>query len=76
MKPDQPDNNPKRRTYSVPEAAAVSGLGVMAIYRGVRAGKIPHLPTGTRVIRIPIHAFHEWIDTAGGQIEGGQHVSR
>lgn len=60
----------QRRTYSVPEAAAVAGVGVMAIYRGVKSGRIPCLKAG-RVIRIPIHAFHAWVDTAGGQLKQG-----
>ena len=64
----------QRRTYSVPEAAAVAGLGVMAIYRGVKQGKIPHLKSG-RVIRIPIHAFNQWVDSAGGQLAGGSHAA-
>ena len=64
-----------RRTYSVPEVAAVAGVGVMAIYRGVKAGEIPHLRAG-RVIRIPIHAFNQWVDSAGGQVPtGGPNVA-
>lgn len=60
---------PERRTYSVPEAAAVAGVGVMAIYKGVKSGAIPCIKAG-RVIRIPIHAFHNWVDTAGGRAVG------
>jgi excisionase family DNA binding protein len=64
----------ERRTYSVPEAAAVSGLGVMAVYRAVKDGSIPHIRSGRRII-IPRAIFHQWIDTAGGQVEGGQHAA-
>jgi excisionase family DNA binding protein len=64
----------ERRTYTVTEAAAVAGVGTMVIYRGVKAGTIPHLKAG-RVIRIPIHAFHQWVDTAGGQLKGGSNAA-
>lgn len=60
----------ERRSYSVTEAAAVAGVGTMAIYRGVRDGAIPHIRAGRKIV-IPRHAFHQWIDTAGGQFSGG-----
>ncbi|HYI92079.1 MAG TPA: excisionase family DNA-binding protein [Bryobacteraceae bacterium] len=63
----------ERRTYSVPEASAVSGLGITAIYRGVKDGRIPHIRAGRRIC-IPRFAFHQWIDTAGGQVFGGPHI--
>ena len=62
----------ERRTYSVPEAAVVAGVGVMAIYKGIKAGSIPHLRNGRNIV-IPKHSFHRYIDTAGcQQVPGGQ----
>ena len=74
MSADREQSRIDRRTYTVPEAAAVAGVGVMAIYKGVKSGKIPHLKSG-RVIRIPIHAFNLWVDSAGGQVAGSSHAA-
>lgn len=44
------DSGPTRRTYSVPEAGQILGLGRTAIYEAVRRGEIPSLRVGGRVL--------------------------
>lgn len=40
----------QRKTYTVPEAAAVLGIGRTAAYEAVRSGKIPTLRIGKRLL--------------------------
>jgi excisionase family DNA binding protein len=51
--------------FSVHEAAAYSGLGIMEVYRRVHAGEIPHIKAGRKII-LPKAAFVRWFETAGG----------
>jgi excisionase family DNA binding protein len=69
MKRKDAKDEVQRRTYTVPEAAAVAGWGIMAVYRGVKAGTVPHIRSGRRIC-IPKFAWHAYIDSAGGQFQG------
>ena len=58
--------NKQAATYKVPEAAAVAGVGDMAIRNGIKAGTIPHIKFGRNIL-IPKAAFHRFLDSCGGQ---------
>lgn len=49
------------RTYTVEQAAPMSGLGRAAFYAGCHRGEIPSLRVGRRLL-IPKFAFHQWLD--------------
>ena len=48
-------------TYTVDQAAPLSGLGRAAFYAGCHRGEIPSLRVGRRLL-IPKRAFHQWLD--------------
>jgi len=50
--------------YSVDELARELGVGRMAIYEGLRAGKIPSIRLGKRFI-LPRAAIEKWLLSAG-----------
>jgi excisionase family DNA binding protein len=54
----------KPRTYSVTEAAQVLGVSRQVVYDLCRTDGFPSLRLG-RKVRIPINAFHVWIEKAG-----------
>ena len=60
-----------RSTYRVSEAARVAGTGEKSIRDGIAAGIIPHIRI-SRNILIPRAAFHKWLDSAGGSMNGGR----
>ena len=63
----QPKRTDERKSYTVREAAKVTGFGVVAMYRGVREGTVPHIKIGRRIM-IPHSALERWLDTAGGKL--------
>jgi len=52
---------PERLAYSVPEAAELLGVGTATLYAYVRAGLIPHVRIGRRIV-IPAKALEEWMN--------------
>lgn len=55
-----------RATYKVGEAARVAGVGDLAIRKGIKEGTIPHIRFGRNIL-IPKNAFHNWLDSCGGE---------
>jgi hypothetical protein len=51
---DEPKKTP--RTYSVPEAGAMAGLGRNASYEAVKRGEIPTMRFG-KLLRVPAAAW-------------------
>ena len=43
-----------QRNYTINEAAAVSGIGYMSLYKAVRAGKLPAEKFGTQYAISPL----------------------
>ena len=54
----------ERRTYTVPEAAAILGIGRAAAYEAVRRGDVPSIRIGKRVV-VPKAALNDMIANAG-----------
>lgn len=52
---------PERLAVSVPEAARMLGVGQATLYQYVRAGLIPHVRIGRRIV-IPLKALEEWME--------------
>ena len=52
------------KCYSVREAAALSGLGAASAYKAVKAGIMPHIRIGRRIL-IPRSALEKWLDNCG-----------
>lgn len=55
-----------KSTYTVPEIAVIMGIGKNKAYELVKADGFPALFIGS-TIRIPIKAFHEWLNSADGE---------
>lgn len=57
------DNSTKRLTYSVDEAAGLLGISHNAAYEAIKAGQIPHIRIGRRVLvsRAALHAMIEGV---------------
>ncbi|BDP40193.1 hypothetical protein DAETH_01620 [Deinococcus aetherius] len=55
--------------YSVDGAAARLDVHPNLIYREVKAGRLPHIKVGRKVIRIPRQALEAWEQA---QLEGGR----
>jgi excisionase family DNA binding protein len=53
--------------YTIDEAAERAGVSRQLIYRGVKAGEIPHLKFGPKRIVIPRTAFDKFLDNCGGR---------
>ena len=53
-----------RKTYSVPEAARVLGIGRSAAYEAARTGQIPTIRIGKRLL-VPIVALKRLLEDAG-----------
>ena len=60
----------ERKSYTVKEAAKIAGFGVVAMYKGIREGTVPHIRMGRRIM-IPRTALDRWLDTAGGAFNSG-----
>lgn len=58
---------PERISYSVKEAAELTGLSEDAIYEACRRGEFPHVKVGRRVL-IPKKRFELWFN--GGLPDG------
>lgn len=56
--------NGARKSYTVPEAAFLTGLGVATVYRAIDEGMIPHIRVGRRIV-IPRTALDRWLETCG-----------
>jgi len=52
---------PERLAVTVPEAAEMLGVGASVVYKYVRAGLIPHVRIGRRIV-IPLKALEEWME--------------
>ncbi len=52
---------PERLAVSVSEAAEMLGVGQATLYQYVRAGLIPHVRIGRRIV-IPLKALEEWME--------------
>jgi len=52
---------PERLAVSVPEAARMLGISQAALYNHVRAGLIPHVRIGRRIV-IPLKALEAWME--------------
>jgi excisionase family DNA binding protein len=53
----------RRLTYTVSEAAHILGLSRASAYELVRAGKIPSVRSGRRLV-VPAKALHALLDAA------------
>lgn len=53
-------------TYTVAEAAKVLGIGRNTAYEAVRAGEIPVVKIGKRLL-VPVKALESMLSTNGGQ---------
>ena len=62
--PKQP--SPERATMTPLESTKVTGFGVQATYRMLRAGTIPHIRVGMRFF-IPRNALMHWLEEASGE---------
>lgn len=51
-----------RKTYTVPEAAQVLGIGRNAAYEAVRTGQIPTIRIGKRIL-VPVAALRRMLET-------------
>ena len=45
-----------KKTYTIPEAAKVLGIGINAAYTGVKTGEIPSIQIGRRKV-VPVVAL-------------------
>jgi len=54
----------ERLTYSVPEAAALLGVGRNQAYDAAKSGELPTVRIGNRIL-VPREAFHEKLARAG-----------
>jgi excisionase family DNA binding protein len=50
-------------TYTVDQVAEKLGIGRVKAYEGVKAGEIPSLRIGRRIV-VPIAAFNKYLETA------------
>jgi excisionase family DNA binding protein len=57
----EPDPEPWKVAYSVPEAAAALGVGTTTIYQAVRSGALDHRWLGAKLL-IPRVALVAWLD--------------
>lgn len=55
-----------KSTYTVPEMANIMGIGKNKAYELVKAEGFPVIYIGS-TIRIPIEAFHKWLNSADGE---------
>ncbi len=53
----------ERKTYSVAETAKVLGIGRSAAYQAVKAGEIPSIRIGRRLL-VPVQALEQLLSTA------------
>ena len=51
---------PKKLAYSLTEAAELLGVGKSTLHRAIRAGLVPHVRIGRRIV-IPAKALDEWL---------------
>ena len=53
---------PKREPlfYRIQECADMLAVDYRYIYDRIQSGEIPHVRLSTKMIRIPIKAFHKW----------------
>ena len=50
----------KDRTFAIIKPDAVNNGHTGNIYDRIQSGEIPHVRLSTKMIRIPIKAFHKW----------------
>lgn len=48
--------------YTVAEVARYLRVAPMTVYRMVHSGELKSLQLNERVYRIPVKAFHEWLE--------------
>ena len=53
-----------RKTYSVPEAARVLGIGRSAAYEAARTGQLPTVKIGKRIL-VPVAALERMLAECG-----------
>lgn len=53
--------DPVRLAYSVPEAAALIGISASSLHRQIRAGAVPHVRIGRRIV-VPRQALERWLN--------------
>jgi len=56
----------EKRTYSIPEAAKVLGIGRTAAYEAARTGEIPTIRIGKRIL-VPVAALERLL--AGNELQ-------
>ncbi len=56
----------EKRTYSIPEAAKVLGIGRTAAYEAARTGEIPTIRIGKRIL-VPVAALERLL--AGSELQ-------
>ena len=63
MTRDETEVRVERKTYSVAETAKVLGIGRSAAYQAVKAGEIPSIRIGRRLL-VPVQALEQLLSTA------------
>ncbi len=61
----------EKRTYSVPEAATVLGIGRSAAYEAARTGEIPTIRIGKRIL-VPVAALERLLADSGKDMDSGR----
>jgi excisionase family DNA binding protein len=56
-----------RRTFTIPEAAVIVGVGKSTMYEHVKNGDVPCVRLGRRVV-IPAHVIESMLSTAKDQL--------
>src|ERR1035437_6729573 len=56
----------EKATFTPLESTRITGFGIQATYKMLRAGTIPHIKVGMRFY-IPKSALAHWMETCGGQ---------
>lgn len=63
--------NGLRRTYTIPETAALLGIGTRLAYELARKGELPARRLGTRWV-VPVSALEQFLAETGEPVVGPQ----